>query len=50
MTCFKAKNDALDSIGCIKEIIFGASTDRQKLKAESTEYDYGHNVKHNSEE
>ena len=50
MTYFKAKKDALDSIGRIKEIMFGASTNRQKLEAENTEYDYGHNVKHHSEE
>lgn len=48
MTRFKAKKDALDSIGRIKKIMFGASTNRQKLEAENTEYDYGHNVKHNS--
>ena len=55
MTHFKAnqdktEKDALDSIERIKEIMFGASTDRQKLEAENTEYDYGHNVKYNSEE
>lgn len=50
MTRFKAKKDALDSIGRINEIMFGASTNRQKLEAENAEYDYGHNVKHNSEE
>lgn len=55
MTHFKAnqdktEKDALDSIERIKEIMFGASTDRQKLEAENTEYDYGHNVKHYSEE
>lgn len=47
---YKTEKDALDSIGRIKEIMFGASTYRQKLEAENTEYDYGHNVKHNSEE
>ena len=31
MTYFKAKKDALDSIGRIKEIMFGTSTDRQML-------------------
>lgn len=46
----KTEKDALDSIERIKEIMFGASTYRQKLEAENTEYDYGHNVKHNSEE
>lgn len=55
MTHFKAnqdktEKDALDSIGRIKEIMFGALTERQRLEAENTEYDYGHNVKHNSEE
>ena len=45
----KTEKDALDSIECIKEIMFGASTYRQMLEAENTEYDYGHNVKHNSE-
>lgn len=45
---YKTKKDALDSIGRIKKIMFGASTDRQKLEAENTEYDYSHNVKHNS--
>lgn len=49
MTRFKAKKDGLDSIGRIKEIIFGASTNRQKLEAENTEYDYGHNVKHHQQ-
>lgn len=47
---YKTEKDAIDSIERIKEIMFGASTDRQKLEAENTEYDYGHNVKHNSEE
>lgn len=47
---YKTQKDALDSIERIKEIMFGASTDGQKLEAENTEYDYGHNVKHNSEE
>lgn len=47
---YKTEKDALDSIERIKEIMFGASTYRQKLEAENTEYDYGHNVKHNSEE
>lgn len=46
----KTEKDALDSIGRIKEIMFGAPTYRQILEAENTEYDYGHNVKHNSEE
>lgn len=46
---YKTEKDALDSIECIKEIMFGASTYRQMLEAENTEYDYGHNVKHNSE-
>lgn len=46
---YKTEKDALDSIERIKEIMFGASTDRQKLEAENTEYDYGHNVKHHSE-
>lgn len=46
---YETKGDALDSIERIKEIMFGASTDRQKLEAENTEYDYGHNVKHHSE-
>ena len=55
MTRFKAnqdktEKDALDSIGRIKEIMFGAPTYRQMLEAENTEYDYGHNVKHYSEE
>ena len=50
MTYFKAKKDALDSIGRIKEIMFGASTNRQMLKVENTENNYSHNVKHNSEE
>ena len=55
MTHFKAnrdktEKDALDSIERIKEIMFGASADRQKLEAENTEYDYGHNVKHHSAE
>ena len=45
---YKTEKDALDSIRRIKEIMF--PTDRQKLEAENTEYDYGHNVKHNSEE
>lgn len=31
MTHFKTKKDALDSIERIKEIMFGASTDSQKL-------------------
>lgn len=53
MTHFKAnkdktEKDALDSIERIKEIMF--PTDRQRLEAENTEYDYGHNVKHYSEE
>ena len=43
---YKTEKDALDSIERIKEIIFGVLTDRQKLEAENTEYDYGHNVKH----
>ena len=47
---YKTEKDALDSIERIKEIMFGAPTDRQKLEAENTEYDYGHNVKHYSEE
>ncbi len=47
---YKTKKDALDSIERIKEIMFGASTDRQKLEAENTEYDYGHNIKHHSAE
>lgn len=47
---YKTEKDALDSIGRIKEIMFGALTDRQRLEAENTEYDYGHNVKHYSEE
>lgn len=55
MTRFKAnqdktEKDALDSIERIKEIMFGAPTYRQMLEAENTEYDYGHNVKHYSEE
>lgn len=45
---YKTDKDALDSIQRIKEIMF--STDRQKLEAENTEYDYGHNIKHHSEE
>lgn len=44
---YKTDKDALDSIRRIKEIMF--PTDRQKLEAENTEYDYGHNVKHHSE-
>lgn len=44
---YKTDKDALDSIRRIKEIIF--PTDRQKLEAENTEYNYGHNVKHHSE-
>lgn len=47
---YKTEKDALDSIGRIKEIMFGAPTDRQRLEAENTEYDYGHNVKHYPEE
>ena len=47
---YKTQKDALDSIERIKEIMFGASTDRQMLEAESTENDYSHNVKHHSEE
>lgn len=47
---YETKGDALDSIGRIKEIMFGASTDRQKLEAENAEYDYGHNIKHHSAE
>lgn len=43
---YKTEKDALDSIERIKEIMFGVPTDRQKLEAENTEYDYGHNVKH----
>ena len=43
---YKTEKDALDSIERIKEIMFGTSTYRQKLEAENTEYDYGHNVKH----
>ena len=55
MTHFKAnqdktEKDALDSIERIKEIMFGAPTDRQRLEAENTEYDYGDNIKHYSEE
>ena len=55
MTHFKAnqdktEKDALDLIGRIKEIIFGAPADRQRLEAENTEYDYGHNVKQYPEE
>ena len=46
----KTEKDALDSIESINEIMFGAPTDRQKLEAENTEYDYGHNVKHYPEE
>lgn len=47
---YKMDKDALDSIERIKEIIFGAPTDRQRLEAKNTEYDYGHDVKYNSEE
>ena len=47
---YKTEKDALDSIERIKEIMFGAPTYRQMLEAENTEYDYSHNVKHNSEE
>lgn len=47
---YKTEKDALDSIGRINEIMFDAPTYRQKLEAENTEYDYGHNVKHYSEE
>ena len=47
---YKKEKDALNSIGRIKEIMFGAPTDRQRLEAENTEYDYGHNVKHYPEE
>lgn len=47
---YKMDKDALDSIERIKEIIFGAPTDRQRLEAENTKYDYGHNVKYYSEE
>lgn len=46
----KTEKDALDSIERIKEIMFGAPADRQRLEAENTEYDYGHNVKHYPEE
>lgn len=46
----KTEKDALDSIQRIKEVMFGAPTDRQMLEAENTEYDYGHNIKHYSEE
>lgn len=45
---YKTDKDALDSIRRIKEIMF--PTERQRLEAENTEYDYGHNVKHYSEE
>lgn len=41
---YKTDKDALDSIRRIKEIMF--PTERQRLEAENTEYDYGHNVKH----
>lgn len=44
---YKTDKDALDSIRRIKEIMF--PTDRHKLEAENTEYDYGNNVKHHSE-
>lgn len=37
---YKTEKDALDSIGRINEIMFGAPTDRQRLEAENTEYDY----------
>lgn len=47
---YNTEKDDLDSIERIKEIMFGAPTYRQKLEAENTEYDYGHNVKHYSEE
>ena len=47
---YKTEKDALDSIERINEIMFDAPTYRQKLEAENTEYDYGHNVKHYSEE
>lgn len=46
----KTEKDALDSIERINEIMFGVPTDRQILEAENTEYDYGHDVKYNSEE
>ena len=36
---YKTEKDALDSIGRIKEIMFGALTERQRLEAENTEYD-----------
>ena len=47
---YKTEKDALDSIERINEIMFDGPTDRQMLEAENTEYDYGHNVKHYSEE
>lgn len=47
---YKTEKDALDSIERINEIMFGVPTDRQMLEAENTEYDYGHDVKYNSEE
>ena len=34
---YKKEKDALDSIERIKEIMFGAPTDRQRLEAENTE-------------
>ena len=43
---YKTEKDALDSIERIKEIMFSEPTDRQRLEAENTEYDYGHNVKY----
>ena len=46
---YKTEKDAIDSIERIKEIMFSEPTDRQRLEAENTEYDYGHNVKHYSE-
>ena len=33
----------------IRNLQAGKKDDRQKLEAENTEYDYGHNVKHHSE-
>lgn len=47
---YKTEKDAIDSIERINEIMFGVPTDRQMLEAENTEYDYGHDVKYNSEE
>ena len=46
---YKTEKDAIDSIERIKESMFSEPTDRQRLEAENTEYDYGHNVKHYSE-